>query len=113
MPVTTGSYVVVNLPVMTIHRPPGWITKTPQQRRRTYIAEWRKYRGLTQQQLADELNTTKATISRIEGRIIGYSQDFLEACADVLGVHTSTLLSHGPPSKEDEPPEPLRRRGAG
>jgi DNA-binding XRE family transcriptional regulator len=33
---------------------------------------WRKYRGLTQQELADRANTTNATISRMEdGRQLG------------------------------------------
>lgn len=51
---------------------------------------------MTQEQLADRLDTTKATISRIENRKIGYSQDFLESCADVLGTHVAMLLSRAP-----------------
>jgi transcriptional regulator with XRE-family HTH domain len=73
----------------------GW-NRTPAQRRRTYIAEWREFRGLTQEQLAEQIDTTKATISRIESRKIGYSQDFLEVCADALGVHASVLLARAP-----------------
>ncbi len=96
--VTTGDYVVGNLNGMP-PRKTNW-NRTPEQRRRTFIAEWREFRGLTQEGLADMLDTTKATISRIEGRKIGYSQDFLEACADALGTHVATLLSRAPDEAE-------------
>ncbi len=92
--VTTDRCVVGNLAGMPPRRT-NW-NRTPEQRRRTFIAEWRQFRGLTQEALAEMLDTTKATISRIEGRKIGYSQDFLEACADALGTHVATLLSRAP-----------------
>jgi ribosome-binding protein aMBF1 (putative translation factor) len=96
--VTTPGYVVGNVAHMP-KRAPGW-SKRPAERRRTFIAEWRDFRGLTQEALAELLDTTKATISRIEGRKIGYTQDFLEACADALGVHQSVLLSRAPSEAE-------------
>ena len=49
------------------------------------------------------LDTTKATISRIENAKMQYSQDFLEALAHVLGVHESVLISR-PPRPEDDLP---------
>lgn len=107
-------YVVGNLAVMP-PRKLNW-NRSPAQRRRTFIAEWREFRGLTQEQLAERLDTTKATISRIENRVIGYSQDFLEACADALGTHPANLLSR-PPRKDDSvapdltPPRPGRHVG--
>lgn len=92
--VTTSGCVVGNLAYMPPRRT-NW-NRTPEQRRRTFIQDWREFRGLTQEALAELLDTTKATISRIEGRKIGYSQDFLEACADALGTHVATLLSRAP-----------------
>jgi transcriptional regulator with XRE-family HTH domain len=68
----------------------------PSKRRRHFIKEWREFRGFTQQQLADLLHTTKTSISRIEDRKTGYTQDFLEACGDALGAHPATLLSRSP-----------------
>lgn len=103
MRVTTGGYVVGNLAVMPLRRT-NW-NRTPAQRRRTFIAEWREFRGLSQERLAELLDTTKATISRIENLKIGYSQDFLEACADMLGTHPAILLSR-PPRPDDDMPEP-------
>jgi transcriptional regulator with XRE-family HTH domain len=96
-------------------RSTNW-NRTPEQRRRTYIAEWREFRGLTQEALAERLDTTKATISRIENRKIGYSQDFLEACADELGVHAATLISRAPDETDRivaMAPSPSRGRRTG
>lgn len=68
----------------------------PRRRRRHYIREWREFRGMTQERLADLLGTTKTSISRIEDLKQGYTQDFLEACADALGTHPGTLLTRMP-----------------
>lgn len=100
--VTTAGYVVGNLAAMPPRRT-NW-NRTPAQRRRTFIAEWREFRKLSQERLAELLDTTKATISRIENRKIGYSQDFLEACADMLGTHPAILLSRPPREDDDLPP---------
>lgn len=75
----------------------------PQHRRRHFIAEWREFRGLTQQQLADAIDSTKATISRLEGLKQGYTQDLLEAVAEALGVHPGTLLTRGPNETDHGP----------
>lgn len=82
---------------------------TPARRRRHFIREWREYRGFTQQKLADLLDTTKASISRIESLKQAYTQDFLEACADLLGVHPSDLLSRMPPAEKEEKAAKARR----
>ena len=68
----------------------------PKRRRRHFVREWRKFRGLTQEQLAERLRTTKANISRIENLHQGYTQDFLEACAYVLGTEPAALVSQDP-----------------
>lgn len=84
----------------------------PRRRRRHFIKEWREARGLTQQQLADLLRTTKTSISRIEDLKTGYTQDFLEMCADALGTHPATLLTRAPTDADSLPPsEPLARIG--
>src|SRR3954454_1843061 len=68
----------------------------PKNRRRHFVREWRKFRGLTQEKLAEKLDTTKANISRIENLRQGYTQDFLEACAEVLKVEPAALLTENP-----------------
>jgi transcriptional regulator with XRE-family HTH domain len=61
-----------------------------------FIKEWRKYRGLSQDALAAQLGISKATLSRIENRLIPYGQGFLEACADILNCTTGDLLERSP-----------------
>src|SRR5262245_37560356 len=68
----------------------------PKKRRKTYFKEWRLYRGLTQQRLADRMNTTKANISRIESGKQAYTQDYLEACADALNIDPASLIMRDP-----------------
>jgi transcriptional regulator with XRE-family HTH domain len=68
----------------------------PENRRRHFVREWRKFRGLTQEKLAEKLDTTKANISRIENLHQGYTQDFLEACAAVLKIEPAALLTENP-----------------
>jgi transcriptional regulator with XRE-family HTH domain len=58
----------------------------PRQRRRTFFREWREYRGLTQEQLAGRLETSVASISRIEKGTQPYTQDVLEALAEALAT---------------------------
>lgn len=65
-------------------------------RKRTFIKEWREFRELTQDQLAERLETSKASISRIENGAQAYTQDFLEACAEALRTDPASLLMRNP-----------------
>ena len=87
----------------------------PKNRLRHFIREWRQYRGLTQEKLADRLETTKANISRIENLKQGYTQDFLDACADALRTDTASLIMRDPTDPEGmwsiwEQAKPAERR---
>jgi len=68
----------------------------PKHRRRHFIRAWREYRGLTQEQLADRIGTTKANVSRIENLKQGYTQGILEACADALSTDPASLIMRDP-----------------
>lgn len=68
-----------------------------------YIREWRKFRGLTLQQLCDRLEREPgepmisfSQLGRIERGDQGYRQEQLEAIADALAITTAQLLSHNP-----------------
>jgi transcriptional regulator with XRE-family HTH domain len=80
----------------------------PKRRRPHFVRAWRKFRGLTQEQLADRLHTTKPTISRLENLRQGYTQDFLEACADVLGTDPASLIAQAPPGNASPKPKKPR-----
>ncbi len=69
-------------------------------RRRTFFKEWRQYRGLSQDQLAERLDTSVASISRIESGTQPYTQDVLEALAEALGTDPASLLMRNPEAPE-------------
>lgn len=66
--------------------------------RRTFFQEWRKYRGLTQDQLAERLETTKSAISKMENGTSRYNQSSLEAWAQALSCEPADLISRPPPN---------------
>lgn len=78
-----------------------------------YLREWREFRELTQQQLADRLETTAATISRIENKKRDYTGAFLQAAAYALNCNPGDLISR-PPSEPSidaklrDAPAPIR-----
>lgn len=61
-----------------------------------YIKEWRRYRGLTQEQLAARLEVDRTTVSKIEGGKQEYSQGFLEATAQALRCEPADLIMRNP-----------------
>lgn len=61
-----------------------------------YLKEWRKHRGLTQERLADRLETTKGFISQLENGHRGYTQRLLERLADALMCEPADLLIRNP-----------------
>lgn len=68
---------------------------------RHFIREWRKFRGLNQEQLAARLDVAVSTVSQLETGKQGYSQPMLEAIAEALSCAPSDLLSVNP-NKEGE-----------
>lgn len=75
-------------------------------RRKTFIRQWRKVRGLTLLQMADRLKTeldleiSDGQLSRIERGDQPYSQDLLEAFAAVLRCDPADLLVRDPSQPE-------------
>lgn len=66
------------------------------QRRRHFVKEWRKFRHLTQEQLAERVGVTPGAISQLELGRIGYSQPMLEALAVELKCRPGDLLNVDP-----------------
>jgi len=69
-------------------------------RRRTFFRQWREHRGLTQEQLADRLETSVASVSRLESGTQPYTQDTLEALADALNTDPASLIMRDPSNPE-------------
>lgn len=67
--------------------------------RRHFLKEWRKNRGLTQEQASERLDIDRTTLGRVENGKIPYSQGLLEAAADAYICEPWDLL-HVDPGKE-------------
>lgn len=65
-------------------------------RPRLYLAEWRKYRGLTQEELADRIGISRVHVSRIEKGHSPWDQTFLGAVSEALGCGPVDLLTRDP-----------------
>lgn len=76
-------------------------TTKARQRPRHFIKEWRKFRDLTQDQLAGRIGSATSTISQLETGKQGYSQALLEELAEALSCEPWDLL-HVDPGKEGE-----------
>ena len=85
-------HVVVRTPLP----PPGTILRMAKTPMRLFVREWRKHRGLSQEQLAERLHTTAATISRIESGKQNWDGAFLEAVAEALNATPADLVRRGP-----------------
>jgi DNA-binding XRE family transcriptional regulator len=63
---------------------------------RTFVKQWRKHRGLNQDQLAERVGIGQNTISRLENGKIGYTQPIMEAIADALNCTVADLVIRDP-----------------
>lgn len=66
----------------------------PKREVRLFLAEWREHLGLKQQQLADQLGLTKATISRWEALLGQPNLAAQEAIAEALDIDVMDLRRH-------------------
>jgi len=71
------------------------------QRRRTYFREWRKFRGMTLEQAAEQAGMTPGNLSAMERGAQGFTQDGLEALAEVYRANPGWLLDVDPKRQED------------
>ena len=63
---------------------------------RNYLREWREFRGLTQEELADMVETTKAVISLLENEKRPLSSKWLRRIGDALDTQPGHILDHDP-----------------
>ena len=61
-----------------------------------YIRQWRKHRGLTQEQLAERIGISKSYVTKIETFKRRYDQPFLEAAAEALRCEPADLIMRDP-----------------
>lgn len=61
-----------------------------------FLKEWREFRKMTQEQLAEAVGTSKSVISEKESSARGLSNKWLERLAPVLGVQKGWILEQDP-----------------
>lgn len=66
------------------------------QRRRIYLREWREYRTLTQEQLAERVGWSVGNISQLERGLQGYSDEGLALLAEALQCTPGQILDVNP-----------------
>lgn len=69
-------------------------------KRRLFLKEWRKFRGLNQEQLAERIGINQGHYSRIEQRKRPYDEEFLERAAEALRCEPADLLMRDPTDPE-------------
>lgn len=65
-------------------------------RRRIFLKEWRKYRGMTQEALAEAAGMSVSNVSQLEQGRQGYSDEGLEALAEALNCSPGQILMVDP-----------------
>lgn len=70
--------------IMDVERPPH------------FLREWRKFRGLTQQSLADAVGTSKTVVSEMERGNLQLSPKWLRKFAPILETQPGHILDHDP-----------------
>jgi len=68
-----------------------------------FVAEWREYLQLTQEQLADKAEVTHGTISRLERGKIELTAKLLRKLARAMGVKRSAILEVNPLAGGEQP----------
>ena len=61
-----------------------------------FIREWRKYRGLTLEQLAERIDVTHGALSQLERGLVNYTQPMLEALAEAMNCRAGDLVMRNP-----------------
>lgn len=84
--------------------------------RPTFIREWRKFRHLTLERLAERIEVTAGALSQLERGDVQYTQPMLEALADALNCEPADLITRSPLAEKglqlvwDQIPEKDRAR---
>jgi transcriptional regulator with XRE-family HTH domain len=65
-------------------------------RRRIFLKQWREYRNLTQEQLAERVGWSVGNVSQLERGLQGYSDEGLALLADALQCTPGQILDVDP-----------------
>lgn len=89
---------MARLPKRTLQNPQGLLVQPrfKQPRKRIFLREWRKYRQLTQEQLAARVGWSVGNVSQLEQGKQGYSDEGLALLSDALNCTPGQILDVDP-----------------
>lgn len=67
-----------------------------------FLRQWRIHRGMTQEQLADALGTSKSQISELERFNLQLSPKWLRRLSPILDVQQGHLIDHDPADLDND-----------
>lgn len=70
--------------------------KSPTRDSANHLRAWRKFRGMTQEELAEKADTSGNVISQLESGDRGLSDKWLRRLAPLLGTRPGFLMDHDP-----------------
>jgi transcriptional regulator with XRE-family HTH domain len=71
--------------------------------RHFYLREWRKFRGLTLEELGHRIGTSKGRVSDIERGARRYNEDLIEQFAKALDCEPWELIGRDPTNEKSQP----------
>lgn len=74
----------------------GKVRANPKLRRPIYLREWREYRNMTLEQVAEALDITAGAVSQVELGKNNYTRAMLEFLADLYNCTPADLLMRNP-----------------
>lgn len=78
------------------------VKKPPHHRREHYIRQWREFKKVTQERLAEMVEVDRTTVGKIENLKLPYNQDYLERVSLALGVDIEDLVATDPLAQTPE-----------
>ena len=67
----------------------------------SFLRKWRKFRDLSQEELAERAGVKHSTVSRLENGVSAWVQDTMEGLAEVLDCSVQELLFMDPEKPEE------------
>lgn len=80
----------------------GWQNANMDSTERNFLGSWRKHRGLSQEELAEKVGTTKSVVSLLENERRPLSSTWLRKFAAVLDTQPGHLLDVDPTELDND-----------
>lgn len=93
-----NAYIPASEKVCSLRNDPPvrWMQNANMAKPANNLQAWRKFRHLTQEELAEKVGTTKAVISNLETGARGLSDKWLRRLAPALDTSPGYLMDHDP-----------------